>query len=81
MLDPQLVPIARFLRLVRFDAPNVMRRALDELTDQTAGLISDFTARSGRSRLESLRPPRVLVPRVKLTDQGTGEWTLSYISR
>jgi len=68
MFDSQLVPIARLLRLVRFDAPNVMRCALHELTDQAAGLISDFAARGGRSRLESLRLTGVLVPRVKLTD-------------
>lgn len=70
MLDPQLIPVARLLRLVRLDAPDVMRRALHQLADQTAGLVSDLAARGGWPGLESLCPGGVLLAWIELADQG-----------
>jgi len=66
MLDSQMIPIARLLRFIRFDAPNIMRRAFHQLTDQATGLISDFTARGGWPGLEGLRLTGIL-SRIKLT--------------
>lgn len=60
MLDSQMIPIARFLCFIRLDAPDVMRRAFHQLTDQATGLTSDFAARGGWSRLKGLRFAGVL---------------------
>jgi len=69
MLDSQVIPISRFFRFIRFDAPNVMRRAFHQLTDQATGLTSDFATRGGWSGLESLGFTGV--SRIKFTHQGT----------
>lgn len=68
MLDSQIIPISRLFRFIRFDAPNVMRCALHQLTDQATGLTSDFATRGGWSGLESLRFTGV--SRIKFTHQG-----------
>lgn len=70
MLDSQVIPIARFLRFIRFDTPDVMRRTFHQLTDQATGLISDFTARGSWPRLKGLCFTGSL-SRIKLTHQGT----------
>lgn len=70
MLDSQMIPIARLLGFIRLDAPDVMRRAFHQLSDQATGLISDFTTRGGWSGLEGFHFADILL-RIKFTHQGT----------
>jgi len=70
MFDSQMIPIARFLCFIRFDAPDVIRRALYQLINQATGLISDFTACGGWSGLKSFRFTGIFL-RIELAHQRT----------
>lgn len=69
MPDPRVIPVPRLFRLIWLDAAYVMRRTLHQLANQAAGLIPNFTARSGRPGLERFRFSGILLPRIKFTYQ------------
>ena len=54
MQDPLVLPVPRFLRLVRFDSPDVVRHALHQRLDQLVGL--DLDLGPGRRRLLLVAP-------------------------